>query len=116
MAARAITFPADKENEPEVFQPDNVHADLDIDDNEVMDSNAEDDDLSSKNGQRPNGIMQEMCYSIHEQIKNEVKLGSPVNDKFILRHLNNNGWWIHPHQMAAIAKRLHLKPRHNSYY
>ena len=114
MAARASTFPADKEAEPEVFQPENVHANLDIDDDEVMDSNAEDSELSS-NG-RPNGIMQEMCYSIHERLKNEVKRGTTVNDRFILRHLRSNNWWIHPHQMAALAKRLRLKPRHVSYY
>ena len=36
MEGRASTFPADNEAEPVVFQPENVQASLDIDDDEVV--------------------------------------------------------------------------------
>ncbi|EJK71348.1 hypothetical protein THAOC_07227, partial [Thalassiosira oceanica] len=88
MKKAAKIFPADKESEPVVFTPPEVFATLDIDDEEEMDNNAEDSELSSN--ERPKGIMQAFLYEVHQRIREEVKSTSRDQNNWLLRHLRGN--------------------------
>ena len=102
--SNAVPFP--EYNEPEIIDTNNIYANLDIEDNEVMDSDLGDGDLSSSSTVKPDGIMQQVLWAVHERIREETKeKGSRHQDKWLLRHLKKNGWWIDRDAMPGTCKQ-----------
>ena len=106
--------------EVEVVPALDVIANLDMNDedndNEVVIDSTDDNEPCLQRGENK-GVQQEYVKAIQMRLRDEVSTQSTIcKDKWLVRHLKANGWWIRKENAISIAKKLKLKISLTAYY
>eukprot|EP00956_Cyclotella_meneghiniana_P017776 scaffold29226_cov58-Cyclotella_meneghiniana.AAC.5 len=106
--------------EVEVVPALDVNANLDMNDedidNERMMESTDDNEPCLQQGENK-GVQQEYVKAVQLRLRDEVNTQSTkCKDKWLVRHLTANGWWIRKENAPCIAKKLNLKISYAAYY
>jgi hypothetical protein len=72
---------------------------------------------SKKKRPEPTSVQQVFLKAVQERLNDELKIRDrKAKDRWLLRYLQNNDWWIRQHHAVGIAKKLKIKTHYFAYY